>query len=245
MSVPPVNRFSGDHAGLTILEHLTELRRRIITVLLIFCVALLVSLAASGEALDRLAPFRLVFISPGGAVAARLRLAWWSAFVLTWPVLASQALAFAGPGLTRSERRVCWSVVLAGTVCCAAGACFALGVLLPLSLPFLLGFAGDAALALEVSAYLDFALGLLVPVCLACQLPVLGWAAGALGLIRARALWTAWRWAVIGILVASALLTPPDAVSQMLLAAPMLGLYALSVLAAYLGERRRPRSRTT
>ncbi len=224
-------------------EHLAELRTRLLWTAAVFAGTTLSSLAFSRRLLELL--LRPVpatyFYGPGEALAAHLRVALLIGLPLGWPVLLYQLYAFAKPGLYPLERRALLMLLPVGTILFAAGLAFGYAVMIPTVLLWLRGFASPGvSAAISVTLYTSFVVNSVLPFGFAFQLPLVVGVLSRLGIVTAKGLASSRRWVLLGILVVAALLTPPDVVSQLAMAAPMVVLYEVAVLVARLMRFRAP-----
>ncbi len=231
---------------MTLVEHLEELRRRILRGLLAVVLAAaaclvvvkplvrLLEMPASGIRFLQLAPGEFLFVS--------LKVAGYAGLTLALPWVLYEALAFVLPGLTRRERRLVAPAVAGSAVLFAAGLAFAWWALVPAALRFLVSYGADVVEpSWSIERYLDFVLLLMVATALAFQLPVLQLILGALGLIRSGTMLAAWRWVLLVAAVAGAVLTPStDPVTMLLLGGAISALYLVGVGLVALAERVRP-----
>jgi sec-independent protein translocase protein TatC len=194
---------------------------------------------ASGENL------RLVFTAPLEFFFTKLKLAGFGAVVLTFPVLAWQVYAFVAPGLYKRERRAFLPFLLAAPTLFMMGAALVYFIILPFVLWFSLSqqIVGAAGVAVEllpkVSDYLTLVTTLLLAFGLCFQLPVVLTLLGMAGIVNSSMLWKGWRYAVFAVVVVAAIVTPPDPISQLLLALPIIALYFVSIGCVKLIELRR------
>lgn len=165
-----------------------------------------------------------------------LKVALLGGIILGSPVVLYQAWAFVTPGLYRNERRWFVFTVFFSVVLFAGGAAFAFWVVFPFGFKYLLSFSTEGLKPfLSMGQYFSIATRLLVAFGLVFQLPLAILVLSRLGAVSARQLVGWWRYALILILVASAVITPtPDVFNQMLMAGPLLVLYCLGVLIAWL-----------
>lgn len=195
--------------------------------------------AATGENL------RLVFTAPLEFFFTKLKLAGFGAVVLTFPILAWQVYAFVAPGLYKRERRAFLPFLLAAPTLFLMGAALVYFIILPFVLWFSLSqqIVGAAGVAVEllpkVSDYLTLVTTLLLAFGLCFQLPVVLTLLGMAGIVNSSMLWKGWRYAVFAVVVVAAIVTPPDPISQLLLATPIVGLYFVSIGCVKLIEMRR------
>jgi sec-independent protein translocase protein TatC len=248
--VPPPADLSADafpgEVEMSLVDHLEELRRRILRSLLAVVVAAagcllfvkplvrLLEMPADGIRFLQLAPGEFLFVS--------LKVAGYAGLSLALPWVLYEILAFVLPGLTRRERRLVAPAVAGSAVLFAAGLAFAWWALVPAALRFLVSYGADVVEpSWSIERYLDFVLLLMVATGLAFQLPVLQLILGALGLIRARTMLAAWRWVLLAAAIAGAVLTPStDPVTMVLLGGAITALYMVGVGLVALSEHVRP-----
>ena len=191
---------------------------------------------------------RLVFTAPLEFFFTKLKLAAFGAIVLTFPILAWQVYAFVAPGLYKRERRAFVPFLLAAPMLFAAGAALVYFIILPFVLWFSLSQqivgAGNITVELlpKVSDYLTLVTTLLLAFGLCFQLPVVLTLLGLAGMVSSETLWKGWRYAVFGVIVVAAVVTPPDPISQLLLATPIVALYFVSIGCVKLIEMRRKKA---
>lgn len=187
---------------------------------------------------------KLVFTAPLEFFFTKMKLAGFGAVMLCFPVLAWQLYRFVAPGLYKRERKAFLPFLLAAPILFCLGAALVYFIMLPFVLWFSLSqqiTGGDVQVELlpKVSDYLDLVTKLLLAFGLCFQLPVVLSLAGLAGLVSAEQLGKFRRYAIVGIVFVAALVTPPDPVSQLLLALPIYLLYEASILCVKLIERGR------
>jgi sec-independent protein translocase protein TatC len=165
---------------------------------------------------------------------------------IAFPYVAVQIWAFIAPGLYRHERNAFLPFLAATPVMFFLGASFVYYLMLPNVIPLLLSFetpGGNGALPIEleakVSSYLSFVMTLIFAFGLCFELPVLVTLLGRVGIVSSEQLKMGRRYAIVGIVVLAAIVTPPDVFSQLALAFPMVLLYEVSIWLVWLMEKRR------
>ena len=188
----------------------------------------------------------LVFTAPLEFFFTKVKLAGLGAVALAFPVLAWQVYAFVAPGLYKRERRAFVPFLVAGPLLFLAGAALVYYVILPFVLWFslsqqIVGAGGAISVQLlpKVSDYFSLVTTLLLAFGLCFQLPVVLTLLGMAGLVSSRMLFSGWRYAVVGVFIVAAIVTPPDPISQLLLALPIILLYFVSIGCVKLIELRR------
>jgi sec-independent protein translocase protein TatC len=190
---------------------------------------------------------QLIFTEPLEFFFTKVKLAMFGAVVLTFPILAFELYRFVAPGLYRRERKAFLPFLLASPVLFLLGASLVYFIMLPFVLWFSLNqqITGDASVSVQllpkVSDYLTLVTTLLLAFGLCFQLPVVLALLGMAGLVTSKMLAQGRRYAIVGVFVVAAILTPPDPVSMLTLALPGVLLYEISILCVWLIELRRPR----
>lgn len=182
----------------------------------------------------------LVVFSPVSGALVQVEVALVLAVLLATPLLAYEVGAFLSPALLPHERRVVLRAVPAATGLFVGGALFAYAVMVPVMMQVLYSYAEGlgAAPLLSVDALVSFAVVVTLVFGLAFELPLGMVALAKLGLVSARDMAAKWRHAVLGVFIVAAIITPdPTVVSQVLVAGPLLGLYALGLVAAHAATR--------
>jgi sec-independent protein translocase protein TatC len=230
---------------LTLVGHLAELRWRILASFLALVGGTAVGFTFSERLLQAIlaVPGELVYLAPGEAFFTHLRLAVITGVFLAMPMILYQACAFVLPGLSRVERRYLYAGVPMALILFFLGALFAYRMIIPLTYTFFLGFGSDSLTALiSVASYFSFVISLVLPFGLVFQLPLLMMILTGIGLVTPAFLKRNRKFAILTIFVLAALLTPPDIISQVFMAGPLLALYELSIVMSRVVYWRRRRA---
>jgi len=219
--------------------HLAELRKRLIVSLIAMAVGFGVCYAFK-EKLFKLLARPLESYLPEGSVLqyigipeafiTYLKVCLFGGFILALPVILHQIWKFVAPGLYAHEKRYALPFVLLSTLFFLGGTLFCYFVVFPFVFQFFMSFSGDTLRAMPaIQQYLAFVTRLLIAFGLVFEMPVFFFFLGKIGLVSYRGLARQRRIAIVLVFLAAALLTPPDAVSQLLLAGPLLILFELSL----------------
>ena len=245
-----------DQTKAPLIEHLIELRRRLMWALAAILVAFVVCFWFAKPIYNLLlwpyrlaagvdAPIELIYTAPQEFFFTEVKLALFGAVFIAFPVIATQLYMFVAPGLYRSERQAFLPFLVATPVLFLLGAALVYFVAMPLAMTFFLSMqqTGDQpvqiVLTAKVSEYLSLIMALILGFGICFQLPVLLTLLARAGLVTADGLKKYRRHAIIGVFAAAAILTPPDPISQIALALPTLALYELSIFAVRLAEKKR------
>ena len=235
----------------TYIEHLGELRYRLIACLAAIGAGLAISLPLATFTVKLLQyplweyaskeEMALRTLAPQEAIVLWFRVGIYAAFLLASPFLLYQLWAFVSPGLRKAEKRVIVPALLGGVVLMLCGAAFAYFLILPLALNFLMKFSLSMDVNPEwtVGYYIGFALKLITAFALAFELPLLLIMLAYFGLIEVKTLARYRRHAIVGICILSATITPPDPVTMITLVIPLVALYEATIWLSRLLVRRK------
>jgi sec-independent protein translocase protein TatC len=227
------------------LAHLGELRQRIVVSLIALGLGFAVTFSFSEPIITWLArplPVKLAFLEPTEPFWVNMKVALVAGGALVLPVLLYQVWAFIAPGLLPRERRFALPFVILSTLSFGLGAAFALAVIVPFAVKFLVGYKTENLVAtISVNRYVDFVLKFTIAFGLVFELPLALTIAARLGLVTPEFLGKNRKYAILLAFLAAAILTPtPDAFNQLLMAGPLILLYEVGIVAARLfGGRRR------
>jgi sec-independent protein translocase protein TatC len=241
-----------------LLEHLVELRRRLIYSFIAFIVAFLICYHFSqdifaflvrplADALKDTQNAHMIYTALHEAFFTYLKVGFWAALFVSFPVIASQLWMFVAPGLYRHEKRAFLPFLAATPVLFLMGAALVYYVIFPMAWHFFLSFqtpaVGDGSLPIEVAPkvdqYLSLSMQLIFAFGLGFELPVLLMLLVRVGIVSSAGLARNRRYAIVGAFVAAAVLTPPDVLSQFSLAIPLIILYEISVIGGRMIEKSR------
>lgn len=234
------NRLSEDQE-MTLIEHLTELRTRLIYALIFILLGFFASWGFSEYLMEiirrPIAPFLpasgggLIFTAPMDKFLAHLKLSILSGVILTTPLWLYQVWKFIAPGLYQHERKYAITFVTFGSFLFLLGVSFVYFIVYPLAFDFLMNFGGSTDQPMiTIKDYLSFFMTTTLVFGAAFEMPLILTVLGMVGIIDAKFLKEKRRYAIVILAALSAVFTPPDMISMILMLIPMLGLYEISVV---------------
>jgi len=236
---------------LPLTAHLKELRDRLIFSFIAIGLGFVLCYALKEILFDILAAPLLKVMPPGGSLIftsvaeaffTYMKVAFIAGLILASPFVLYQIWAFVAPGLYRNEKRYAVPFVFLGSLFFAMGILFGYFVAIPFGFKFLLGYATDFIKPMpSMKEYLSFSIKFLLAFGLVFEFPVVLLLLARMGVIDAKTLARQRKYAILLIFVFAAVMTPPDIISQVLMALPLMGLYELSILLAkFFGKKSAP-----
>jgi sec-independent protein translocase protein TatC len=235
-----------------LLEHLVELRKRLLFSVVGFAVACVGCYFVAQHMFNFLAAPMLVTGKPFQYTDlvepffTQLKLSAFGGLCISFPLVASQIWAFVAPGLYKNERQAFLPFLIATPIMFLIGASFFYYVLLPFAIQFfssfqVVGGPGVPTIELQpkVGEYINLVMALIFAFGFCFELPVLLTLLARVGIVTSAGLASKRRYAIVGVVAVAAVVTPPDVLSQISLAIPLIGLYEISIFLAKLMEKKR------
>lgn len=247
-----------DSHTMPLLDHLMELRQRLVYSAAALVVTFLVAMYFAPHILDFLmrplasamkevgGTNRMIYTHLAENFFTQMKVAFFSAAFITFPIFANQMWLFVAPGLYKHERAAILPFLLASPVLFFLGGLLVYGLIMPLAWKFLLGFQTTAEqtvlpiqLEPRVADYLSLVMTLIFAFGISFQMPVLLVLLARVGIITAAGLIEKRRYAIVGVFIFAGIVTPPDVISQIGLAVPLMLLYEVSIFGAKFAEKQR------
>ena len=237
-----------DESKMSFMEHLGELRTRIVRSLVALLVGLCIALPFSQQIMDYLAkPARetghnLVFLALTEAFWVQMKIGLIAGLFIAAPGILWQVWRFISPGLHRHEKKYAGPFVVVGTLLFLGGGAFSLKVVTPFAIQFLLSYERPGLQAMiSIGSYVDFLLKFTLAFGAVFELPLIITILARLGIVTAKMLAKNRKYAVLGAFIAGAVLTPtPDMFNQTLMAGPLIILYEVGIICARIFGKRQP-----
>ncbi len=231
-------------------EHLRELRNRLFVCLAVLLAATLAGLRFAPRIVELLLDigrnyrYRFVYIAPQELLLQYVSTALICGLCAALPVLFYETWAFVQPGLRRQEKALFLFAMVFGVLCFGGGVYFAFKIMLPFMLYFLISLSGgsSASASISVQSYISFLTTVFLIFGVVFELPVVSVLLSRLGILKVRWMRKGRRVMIVAIFFVAALITPPDVVSQIMVAVPMLALYELSILLCTLSQKLQDRA---
>lgn len=227
----------------TILEHLEELRRRIIISVVALVAGTVAAWFFSGQVLDFLTVGGVKPVQTGVAEVfmIQIRLSLIMGLIVALPVIIYQIAAFVLPALEPGEKVYLYIFLPGSVFLFALGAAFAYFGVLPFALKFFLGFGSDRFTpVISISSYIGFITGLIIPFGVVFELPLVVLILSKIGLVTPEFLSRQRKFAILIIFIIAAVMTPPDVFSQVVMAGPMIVLYEISIWISRVARKKKP-----
>ena len=238
---------SSDGSPQNLIEHLKELRTRLVRSMVGVLAGFLLCYNFTTEIFNwirsPIAPYLpaggLVFTAPMDKFIAHLKIALFGGVLLACPWWIYQIWKFVAPGLYKKEQRIALGFIFSGTFLFLGGVAFAYLIVFPMAFQFLMTYGGDVDKPMiTIQEYMSFFVTTSVMFGLAFELPLILTTLGMLGIVSQEFLRKKRRLAIVGLAAASAIMTPPDLLSMLMMFVPMVGLYEVSVFFVGFFERR-------
>jgi sec-independent protein translocase protein TatC len=224
------------------LDHLEELRSRIIKTLISILIFSIVTYFFSEKVIDFLARpvAKVYFLSPTEAFAVRIKISIILGIILSVPVIFYQLWQFVVPGLFESEVKAVVPAVIFSTIFFLIGGTFCFFLVLPMAIKFLMGFGTEKLEPMiKIGSYISFVSYTTLAFGAVFELPVIAYFLGKLGIITDKTLKKGRKYAVVGILILAATITPPDLFSQIMLGVPLYILYEISIIVLRMTQKKK------
>jgi len=220
----------------TLISHLSELRKRLMVSVICFFVAMTICLAKAEFMTNQLLAlakgFKFVYVAPAELMMAYIKISIICGVVVAFPIICYQLWMFIRPGLLRRERKAVFFIMTFGMLLLFCGVFFAYQVILPVTLKYFAGLSTDESInsMISVQNYLNFVINMLLTFGIVFELPVVVIMLTQLGIVNPKALRKQRKYVILVTFIIAAIITPPDVISQIMVAVPMLVLFEMSTI---------------
>lgn len=234
----------GNSEGNTLLDHLNELRQRLIICLIAVAVGIIISFIFADKLFQILigpaGNINFIFIDVTEMLGTYMHVCLVAGIIVAMPVLVYQLIKFVAPALTQQEKKHVWIILPFIIVMFAGGVAFSYFILLPPAIKFLIGFGADIATPqIRIGNYVSLTGRILLATGMVFETPVITTFLARLGVISSKWMSAQRKWAIIAAFILGAIITPTiDPVNQTLVALPLIVLYELSIWLAKIFEKR-------
>jgi sec-independent protein translocase protein TatC len=236
-----------------LVEHLSELRKRIFVIVIVFFIVTVVAFNFSEVLVTLLVDkakiigYEMIYISPGELFTQYIRMAVIGGLVFSSPVILFETWLFIKPALKKNEKTVVFMSLMAGLLCFVLGAAFAYFVVVPITLRFFMSMDqhNSVQATITIQNFLNFVLTTLITFGIVFEMPVLTILLSELGVLKTEWLTKSRRVVIVAVFIVAAIITPPDVISQILVAIPMLVLFEVSILISKIISKRKKRREDT
>lgn len=232
-----------EESSLTIIQHLEELRKRIIYTIVSIIAGAVIAYSFIEKILFYISrPMgQLVFIQPIEAFVTHIKLAVFCGIFISFPVILYQIWAFVSPGLRHTERRYILLFAPLSLALFLVGCAFSYFLIIPFGIKFLMGYSSEwLRPMISVGSYVSFFCIMTLVFGIVFEMPVVILFLTKIRIVNPRMLRKKRKYAILIIFIAAALLTPPDVFTQVMMAVPLVILYEISIYISYLGRPTRP-----
>lgn len=235
-----------DEKNLTFFGHLKELRKRLLLLLIVFAVLFCIFLYRADDiinlvtGLGKTAGYKLVYISPEEVMVQQLRTAGIAALLVLFPLCVYEIAVFVAPAVNSGKAfRNVLLFFITGTVMFIVGALFAYKIMLPFSLKYFNDIAVGINIQSQVSLekYLNFIIAMVLAIGISFDFPVVCFLLSAVGIVNSKILKKARPGVIVGIFIVAAIITPPDVMTQFMVAIPLCALFEISILVIKMVEK--------
>lgn len=236
--------------SMSISGHLRELRNRVLICVIVLVVGFCACLGIAPKLVTLFTDmgqdfgYVFVYIAPQELLMEYFSMAFVGSLIISFPVLAYHIYSFCSPGMTKKERSYIKIGLFSGTIFFVLGIVFARLVSIPFMLRFLISFTGevDVSASISIQQYISFLLTVFLIFGIVFEMPVVTVVLTVLGILRAEWLVKGRKVMIVVIFFIAAVITPPDVISQILIAVPMLLLYEISILLCKTVSKRRKKA---